>query len=36
MLIVPFDAQFQRFTPEMFVQDILVKRLAVKEIHCRV
>jgi riboflavin kinase/FMN adenylyltransferase len=32
MLIVPFDARFQSMTPEMFVQDILVKRLAVKEI----
>ena len=32
MLLVPFDAQFQGLTPEMFIKDILVDRLAVKEI----
>ena len=32
MLLVPFDAQFQSLTPEMFIKDILVDRLAVKEI----
>jgi riboflavin kinase/FMN adenylyltransferase len=32
MLLVPFDAQFQSLTPEMFMQDILVDRLAVKAV----
>ena len=32
MLLVPFDAQFQRLTPEIFIKDILADRLAVKEI----
>jgi riboflavin kinase/FMN adenylyltransferase len=32
LFLIPFDAQFQSLTPEMFVQDILVNRLAVKEI----
>ena len=32
LLLVPFDAQFQSLTPEMFVQDILINRLAVKAV----
>ena len=32
LLLVPFDAQFQRLTPEIFIKDILADRLAVKEI----
>jgi riboflavin kinase / FMN adenylyltransferase len=32
MLLIPFDAKFQSLTPEMFVQDVLVNGLAVKEI----
>lgn len=32
MLLVPFDAAFQNLTPEMFIKDILVDRLAVKEV----
>jgi riboflavin kinase/FMN adenylyltransferase len=32
MFLIPFDARFQSLTPEMFVRDILVNRLAVKEI----
>jgi riboflavin kinase / FMN adenylyltransferase len=32
MFLIPFDAAFQGLTPEMFVQDVLVNRLAVKEI----
>jgi riboflavin kinase / FMN adenylyltransferase len=32
MFIVPFDIQFQGLTPEMFIRDILVDRLAVKAV----
>ncbi len=32
MLLVPFDASFQSLTPEMFIKDILVGSLAVKEV----
>jgi riboflavin kinase/FMN adenylyltransferase len=32
MFLVPFDAQFQGLTPEMFVRDILVDKLAVKAV----
>jgi riboflavin kinase/FMN adenylyltransferase len=32
MLLVPFDAQFQSLTPEMFVRNILVDKLAVKAV----
>ncbi len=32
MLLVPFDASFQTLTPEMFIKDILVGSLAVKEV----
>jgi len=32
MLLIPFDASFQSLIPEMFIKDILVDRLAVKEV----
>jgi len=32
MLLIPFDTAFQNLTPEMFIKDILVERLAVKEV----
>jgi len=32
MLLIPFDASFQNITPEIFIKDVLVDRLAVKEI----
>jgi len=32
MFIVPFDIQFQDLTPEMFIRNILVDRLAVKAV----
>jgi len=32
MLLIPFDAAFQSLIPEMFIKDILVERLAVREV----
>ena len=32
MLLIPFDTSFQGLTPEMFIKNILIDRLAVKEV----